>query len=87
MAAFGEAASIIIGHDAGEEFLACGIWPLSKGCEFEVERKETPLLKVVVPMPKVAPTLGKQESEAAFEAWIVAVANLLVGNGASAWAT
>jgi hypothetical protein len=80
VAAFVEAASLIGGHDIVEEFLACGIWLLSEGCEFEVERKKTPLLKVEVPMMKVTPTIGKQESEAAFEARIVAAANLLVGN-------
>jgi hypothetical protein len=68
MATFVEATSIIGGHDSMEEFLPCGIWPLSKNYEFEVGRKETPLLKVMVPMLKVTPTIGKQESEAAFEA-------------------
>jgi hypothetical protein len=42
-----------------EEFLPCVICPLSEGCELEVERRETPLLKVMVPMPKVTPTIGK----------------------------
>jgi hypothetical protein len=45
-----------------------------------VETKETPLSKVVVPMPKVTPTIGAQESEAAFEKRIMNAANLLVGN-------
>jgi hypothetical protein len=80
VAAFIKAASIIEGHDIVEEFLACNIWPLSESCEFEVERKETPLSKVMMPMPNVTPTIGKQKSEAAFKAWIVATANLLVGN-------
>jgi hypothetical protein len=80
MVAFAEATSIIGGHDAVEEFLACGIWPLREGWEFEVERKETTLLKVVVPMPKVIPIIGKQEPEVAFKARIVATANLLAGN-------
>jgi hypothetical protein len=31
VAAFTEVASIIGVHDTVEEFLACGIWPLSKG--------------------------------------------------------
>jgi hypothetical protein len=30
VAAFIEAASIIGGHDTVEEFLACGMWPLSE---------------------------------------------------------
>jgi hypothetical protein len=78
--AFAKVTSIIGGHDVVEEFLACGIWPLSKSYEFEVERKETPLSKVMVPIPKVTPTIGKQESEAIFKAWIATAANLLVGN-------
>jgi hypothetical protein len=57
--AFAEVASIIGDRNAVEEFLACSIWPLNEGCEFEVDRKETPLSKVVVPMPKVTPTIGK----------------------------
>jgi hypothetical protein len=59
VAAFAEATSNIGGCDVVEEFLACGIWPLSKSYKFEVERKETPLSKVMVPMPKVTPTIGK----------------------------
>jgi hypothetical protein len=66
--AFMEAASIIGGHDAMEEFLVCGIWPLSEKCEFEVDKKEAPLSKVVVPIPKFTPIIGRQVSEAAFEA-------------------
>jgi hypothetical protein len=42
--------------------------------------KETPLLKVLVPMLKVTPTIGNKESEAAFNALIVVAANLLVSN-------
>jgi hypothetical protein len=33
-----------------EEFLACGLWPLSEKIGFPVERKESPLSKVMVPM-------------------------------------
>jgi hypothetical protein len=78
--AFVEATSIIEGRDVVEGFLACGIWLLSKKCEFEVDTKETPLSKVVVPMPKVTLTIGNKKSEAAFKAWIVVIANLLVDN-------
>jgi hypothetical protein len=56
VAAFIEAASIFLGHDAVKEFLAYGMWPLSKKFGFEVKMKETPLSKVVVLMPKVMPT-------------------------------
>jgi hypothetical protein len=78
--AFGEAAVIIGGHDAVEEFLMCDIWPLCENYEFEVEGLELPISKVVMPMPKVTPIIVKHESEAALEAWIVMVANQLVGN-------
>jgi hypothetical protein len=66
VAAFTEVVSIIRGHDAMDEFLAFGRWPLCEKCNFEVEMKETPLSKVVVPMPKVTPVIGAQESGAAF---------------------
>jgi hypothetical protein len=39
-----------------------------------------PLTKVMVPMLKVTPTIGAQESEAAFDKRIVNAANLLVDN-------
>jgi hypothetical protein len=58
VAAFIEAASIIGGRNVVEDFFACGMWPLSKKFGFKVETKETPLLKVVVPMPKVTPTIS-----------------------------
>jgi hypothetical protein len=79
-AAFVEATSIIGGHDTVEEFLACGLWPLSEKFGFKVETKESPLSKVVVPMPQVTPIIRAQEPGAAFEAWIANAANLLVGN-------
>jgi hypothetical protein len=66
--------------DVQGKFLACSIWPLSKTFEFGVDRKETPLSKVMVPMPNVAPIIGRQESEAAFETWIMDTTCLLVGN-------
>jgi hypothetical protein len=80
MVVFAEATAIIGGRDAIEEFLACGIWPLSENCEFKVVRWESPISKVVVPMPKVTPMIGKKESEAAFEVWIVQAANQQLGN-------
>jgi hypothetical protein len=70
---------IIGGRDGVKEFLACGIWPLSDNCGFEVETKETTLTRVVVPMPKVTPSIGVKENESMFETRIVNAANLLVG--------
>jgi hypothetical protein len=78
--AFVEVTSIIRGHDGVEEFLARCLWLLSKIFDFEVEMKESPLSKVVVPMPQVATIIGVQESKAEFETRIVNAANLLVGN-------
>jgi hypothetical protein len=56
------------------------MWSLSEKFGFEVETKETPLLKIIVVMSKVMPTIGVQELEAAFEQRIMNAANLLVGN-------
>jgi hypothetical protein len=63
-----------------EEFLACGLWPISEKFDFEVEAKESPLSKDVVSMPQVTPVIEAQEPGAAFEARIVNAVNLLVGN-------
>jgi hypothetical protein len=79
-AAFVEATSIIGGHDTVQEFLACGLWHLSENFGFQVERNESPMSKVMVPMPQVNPIIGAQEPGAAFEAQIVNAMNLLVGN-------
>jgi hypothetical protein len=59
--AFTEAAAMIMVHDAVEEFLAYGIWRLSEGWEVEVEMRESPLSKVVMPMLKVTAIIRKQE--------------------------
>jgi hypothetical protein len=75
-----EATSIIRSHDVVDEFLACGLWPLSEKFGFKVETKETPLSKVVVPMPQVTAVTGTQEPGAEFEACITNTTNLLVGN-------
>jgi hypothetical protein len=80
VAAFVEVTSIIRSHDAIEEFLTCCLWPLSEKFGFDVEMKETPLSKVVVPMPRVTIVIGAQEPGDEFEVRIVNVANLLVGN-------
>jgi hypothetical protein len=48
--AFIKVTSLIGGHDAVEEFLACGLWPLGQQFGFLVETKESPLSKVLVPM-------------------------------------
>jgi hypothetical protein len=56
--AFAEATSIIGGHDAMEEFLACGLWPLSEEFGFKVETNESPLSKVVVLMLHVSAIIG-----------------------------
>jgi hypothetical protein len=58
VAAFIEAASIIGGHDTVEEFLACGMWPLSEKFCFEVETKETPCQRLWCRYLKLPPLLG-----------------------------
>jgi hypothetical protein len=68
VAVFTEAASIIGGRDAVEEFLAYDLWPLSDKFGFKVETKEAPLSKVVVSMPQVAPIIRAPELWATFEA-------------------
>jgi hypothetical protein len=78
--AFEEATKIIRRRDAVEEFLACGIWPLSDGWDFKVEKIESPLSKVIVPMPKMTAIIAEKETWAAFEARIASATNQLVGN-------
>jgi hypothetical protein len=80
VAAFTEVASTIGGRNTVEEFLACGLWPLSEKFGFKVEPKETPLSKVVVLMPQVTPIIGVQELGATFKTRIAKAASLLVGN-------
>jgi hypothetical protein len=58
VAAFVEATSIIRGRDAVEEFLSCGLWPLSEKFGFKVETMESTLSKVVVPMSRVTTIIG-----------------------------
>jgi hypothetical protein len=78
-AAFVEATSIIGGRDVVEEFLASGLWPLSEKFGFKVERKESPLSKVVVLMPQNNTVIVADESGAEFEVRIMNTASLLVG--------
>jgi hypothetical protein len=78
--AFEEAAKIIGDHDAVEEFLAYDIWLLSDSRDLEVEKMESPLSKVTVPMLKVIVVIGERETKAVFEARIATAANQLVGN-------
>jgi hypothetical protein len=78
-AAFIEVTSLIDGHDAVEEFLASGLRPIGQQFGFEVEMKESPLSKVIVPMPRITTAIGQRESEATFVAQIEKVVNELVG--------
>jgi hypothetical protein len=78
--AFEETTKIIGGHDAVEEYLACGIVPLSNNWSLKIERAEALLLKVIFPLSKVAVTIGEQERNATFEMRIVSIANHLVRN-------
>jgi hypothetical protein len=78
--AFEETTKIIGGHDAVEEYLACGIVPLSNNWILKIERAEVLLWKVIFPLSKVAAMIGEQETNATFEMRIVSVANHLVRN-------
>jgi hypothetical protein len=77
--AFIKVTSLIGGHDAVEEFLACGLWPLGQQFGFLVETKESPLSKVLVPMLQITATIGEWESEAQFVPRIEKAANELIG--------
>jgi hypothetical protein len=79
-ATFVEVTSIFRSRDLVKEFLASGLWPLSEKFGFKMETKESPLSKVVVPMPQVDTAIRTGESGAEFEARIMNAANLLVGN-------
>jgi hypothetical protein len=76
--AFVEATSLIGGHDAVEEFLACGLWTLGEQFGLRVEMKESPISKVMVLMPQITATIGEQESKAKFVARIENAINQLV---------
>jgi hypothetical protein len=78
--AFEEATKIIGARDAVEEYLAYGILPLSDNWSLVIERVHVPLLKVIVPLLKVAAMIVEQEIEVAFETRIVSAANLVVGH-------
>jgi hypothetical protein len=57
--AFFEATSLIDGRDVVEEFLVCGLCPLGQQFGFEVEMKESPLSKILVPMSQVTVAIGE----------------------------
>jgi hypothetical protein len=56
--------SIIGGRDTIKKFFACGIWPLSDGWDFEVEKMESPLSMVTVPMSKLTAIITERETGA-----------------------
>jgi hypothetical protein len=56
---FIEVTSLIGGHDVVEEFLASSLWPLGQQFAFQVERKESPLSKVLVSMPQITAAIGE----------------------------
>jgi hypothetical protein len=67
-ATFIEVTSLIGSRDAAEEFLASGLWPLGRHFGFSMETKESPLSKVIVPMPQIGTAIREQESGAKFVA-------------------
>jgi hypothetical protein len=56
--AFVDATSLIGGRDAVEEFLACGLSPLGHRFGFSVETKESPLSKIILPMPLIGTAIA-----------------------------
>jgi hypothetical protein len=76
---FIEATSLIGGRDVVEEFLSSGLWPLGQQFGFQVERKESPLSNVLVPMPQITAVIREREPEDKFVVCIEDVANELVG--------
>jgi hypothetical protein len=81
--AFEEATKIIEGNDVVEKFLAYGIWLLSDGWDFEVEKTELPLLKAIVLMQKVTDVFTARETEAMFEVRIASMTNQFIRNYSS----
>jgi hypothetical protein len=56
--AFEESTKIIGGCNAVKDFLAYDIWPLSDVWDFKVEKMESLLSKVTMPMLKVTAIIG-----------------------------
>jgi hypothetical protein len=77
--AFVEATSLISGRDVVEEFIASSLWPLGQQFGFPMERKESPMSKVLVPMPQITAAIGEREPEAKFVALIEDARNESVG--------
>jgi hypothetical protein len=77
--AFLEATSLISSRNAVEEFLASGLWPLGRHFNFSVEKKESPLSKVIVPMPQIGTAIREREFGAKLVACVLKAANELVG--------
>jgi hypothetical protein len=77
--AFVEATSLIGGSDVVEKFLASGLWPLGRHFVFSVEMKESPLSKVIMPVPQIGSAIEERQSSAKFASRIEKAANELVG--------
>jgi hypothetical protein len=79
--AFIRVTTNIGGHDVVEEYLVCGVWPLSATWDLsDVEEAEAPLLKVMVPLPKVFAMKGSKEKDHEFVMRVCVGANKLVGS-------
>jgi hypothetical protein len=76
--AFVDATSLIGGLDAVEEFLARDLSPLGRRFGFLVETKESPLSKIILPMPQISTAIAERESPAKFVACIEKASNELV---------
>jgi hypothetical protein len=64
-----------------EEFVACGVWPLSAGVNFDqVSVGVNPVLKLKVPLPNFVSSRKDDESDIKFQARVVSDAKVIVGS-------
>jgi hypothetical protein len=80
--AFVQASKFIKGRDAVEEFIACGMYPLAVGVNFDrVATRMTPVSKLKVPLPKF--TIVRKddnEDDVQFLAWVELEAESIIGS-------
>jgi hypothetical protein len=78
--AFISACKNIGGRDAVEEFVSCGVWPLSAGVDFEqVKVNLTPVSQLKVPLPNVPLSREDGEDDAQILARVKQEARNIVG--------
>jgi hypothetical protein len=79
--AFIWASKSIGGRDAGEEFVAYGVWPLAVNVSFDqVLVGATPVSKLKMPLPKFVAARRDGEDDAEFLARVELEAKVVVGS-------